>query len=237
MVVRCTLQHTSGCVPSSSAVRLLEAASTKRSKIPHTLLNSLSNVVRFNPTTKQLRTWLSTHNVKLNNDSAQVLCNLKLLVRREQGRGTIDMTNLSQQCDDLSEDDINDLFRDEFKRQNKDQGSSEICVLLEHLCQNSKGQLEGFDYRVEVDKTTNVVRSLIWQTGRMRARTLRNGEMLFFDGKERVNREKLQHTPFQRVKKLSAKALEASSPLQTAMPYERNTMLKKSLGGVAEDLN
>ena len=51
-------------------------------------------------------------------------------------------------------------------------------------------QLEGFDYRVEVDKTTNVVRSLIWQTGRMRARTLRNGEMLFFDGKERVNREK-----------------------------------------------
>jgi hypothetical protein len=108
--------------------------------------------------------------------------------------GTIDMTKLAEQCSDLKEDDINELFRDELRRQIKTQDSSELRIVLQHLREqlpdDSASDLRGFDYRIEADPDTNIIRSIIWQTARMRARTEVYGEMLFFDGKEKVNKEK-----------------------------------------------
>jgi hypothetical protein len=166
MVVSASFEHTNGCRPGEAQQRILQRVSTSN-KVPVQVLQALVEAMRTHPSTKQIRKFLATYKIKLPANDAQSICNLKLAVARHLRQGKLVTQELDLE-DDRYLDDLGALFQAEFKRNVDEQSASEIVSLLEYL----RGEIEGFDYRVQVERQGDkkVVRSLIWQTGRMRAR-------------------------------------------------------------------
>jgi hypothetical protein len=80
-----SFEHTGGCNPGEAQQRVLERVC----KLPVHLLQKLAEAMRMHPNTRQIRSYLASHNFKLPADDAQTICNLKLALVRYLKNGAM----------------------------------------------------------------------------------------------------------------------------------------------------